>query len=56
LHWSNDLKLGIFRYFAAQDLTKDPSSMANVTLHFAHLVPKDQLEARVFFCHGANFF
>jgi len=30
---------------AAQDLTRDPSSIANMALHFPHLVPEDQLEA-----------
>jgi len=30
---------------AAQGLTKDPSSIANVPLHFLHLVPEHQLEA-----------
>jgi len=34
--------------FAAQDYTKDPSSMANVDQSFAHLVPVGQLEARLF--------
>jgi len=40
--------LGILDSFAAQDLTKDPRSMANVALHFAHLVPEDKLKARLF--------
>jgi len=35
-HWSKDLKLRYFDSFAAQDLTNDPSSMANVALHFTH--------------------
>jgi len=34
--------------FGAQDLTKDPSSMAIVASHFAHLVPEDRLESRLF--------
>jgi len=38
--------LGILDSFAAQDLTKDPSSMANVALDFAHFVSEDNLEAR----------
>jgi len=50
LRWSKERiwSLGILDCFAAQDFTKDPSSMANVALHFAHLVPEDQLEARLF--------
>ena len=40
--------LGILNLFAAQDFRKDPSSMVNLALHFAHLVPEDQLEGRVF--------
>jgi len=40
--------LGILNFFAAQDFRKDPSSMVNLALHFAHLVPEDQLEGRVF--------
>jgi len=40
--------LGILDSFAAQDITKNPMSMANVARHFAHLVPEDQLEARLF--------
>jgi len=40
--------LEILDSFAAPDFTKDPSSMANMTLHFAHLVPEDQLEAGLF--------
>jgi len=40
--------LEILDSFAAPDFTKDPSSMANMALHFAHLVPEDQLEARLF--------
>jgi len=48
LHWSEDLNLGILDSFAAQDFTKDPSSVANVALNFAHLVPEDQLEAWLF--------
>jgi len=51
--------LGILDFFAAQDLTKDPSSVANVTRHFAHLVPEDQSEARVFsviFLSSTKFF
>jgi len=35
-HWSKDLKLRYFDSFAAQDLTNDPSSMANVGPYFAH--------------------
>jgi len=40
--------LEIFDSFAAQDFRKDPISMANVARHSAHLVPEDQLEARLF--------
>jgi len=40
--------LEILDSFAAPDFTKDPSSKANMALHFAHLVPEDQLEARLF--------
>jgi len=38
--------LGISDSVAAQHPTKDPSSIANVALHFLHLVlVQDQLEA-----------
>jgi len=40
--------LGILDSFAAQDFTKGPSSIANVDLHFAYLVPEDKLEAGLF--------
>jgi len=36
--------LGILDSVADPDLTKDPSSVANVVLHFPHLVPEEQLE------------
>jgi len=36
--------LRILDSFADQDLTKDPSAIANVVLHFPHLVPEEQLE------------
>ena len=37
--------LGILDSVADQDLTRDPSSIANVVLHFPHLVPEEQLES-----------
>jgi len=44
--------LEILDYFAVEDFTNNPSSMANqnvaLRLNFAHLVPEDQLEARLF--------
>jgi len=60
LHWSKDCKLGIFR-FAAQNLTKDPGSMASVVLNFARPVPEDQLEWKLgyfqsFFCWKLSVF
>ena len=36
--------LGILDSFADQDLTKDPSAIANVVLHFRHLAREEQLE------------
>jgi len=36
--------LGILVSAADQDLTKDPSSTANVVLDFPHLAPEEQLE------------
>lgn len=36
--------LGILDPAAAKDLTKSPSSIMNVALHFPHLVPEDQLD------------
>ena len=36
--------LRILESVADQDLTKDPSSLANVVLHFPHPVPEEQLE------------
>jgi len=36
--------LGILDSVADQDLTKVPHSIANVILHFPHLVPEEQLE------------
>jgi len=36
--------LGILDSVADQDLTKDPSSIANAVLHFPHLAPEEQLE------------
>jgi len=36
--------LGILASVADQDLTKHTSSIANVVLHFPHLVPEEQLE------------
>jgi len=38
------VSLGILDSVADQDLTKDPSSIANVVLHFPHPVPEQQLE------------
>jgi len=43
--------LGILDSFTAQDLTKDPSSMANVALHFAYLVPEGQAGSQVIYSH-----
>ena len=48
---------GIFDSFTAH--SQDPSSVANVGLHFPHLVFEDELEARFFqsfFCHRLKFF
>jgi len=45
--------------FAAQDFTKDPSSMANVALDFAHLCLKISWKLDCFrslFCRRPNFF
>ena len=39
--------LGILDFVVDQDLTKDPSSLANVVLHFPHLAPEEQLETIV---------
>jgi len=36
--------LGILDSVADQDLTKVPSSIANVLPHFPHLAPEEQLE------------
>ena len=50
-------RLGIFDSFPAH--SQDPSSVANVGLHFPHLVFEDDLEARFFqsfFCHRLKFF
>jgi len=37
-------RLGISDSVADQDLTEYPNSIANVILHFPHLVPEEQLE------------
>jgi len=40
-------------------MSQDPTSIANVGLHFPHLAPEDELEARLFrsfFCHRLKFF
>jgi len=37
-------QVGISDSVADQDLTKDPSTIATVTLHFPMLVPEEQLE------------
>jgi len=61
LHWSKDLMLrilGILNFFAAQDFTKDPSSMANVTHIFPTLCLKISWKLgyfRSFFCCEPNF-
>jgi len=50
-------RLGIFDSFSAH--SQDPSSVANVGLHFPHLVFEDELEAsffQSFFCHRLKFF
>jgi len=46
--------LGILDSVAAQDLTKDPSPMANVGLHFPHLVLEGQLESHFYFVIMSN--